>query len=186
MRREKVVSGPRRWTPSTFSPIHRAIGFLRPMLASGASGTPKRAMRSVSLMIRLRRLDPRSLDDRGARPVVRLGDEHAGRAGPRADPAAGAEVDGVIRGVAADPGTAEALGLRTDVLRAGEVIGHARDRADGGAHVALDAGVGAERWELARGGVVEGHAATARFRASEAAARCALASATPSPHRSSR
>ena len=126
------------------------------------------------------------LHDRCARSVVRLGNQDAGGARPRADPAAGAEVDGVIRGIAADARLAEALRLRTDVLWAREVIGHARDRADRRAHVALDAGVGAEGREVARRGIVEGHAATARFDTSDAAARCALASATPSPHRSSR
>ena len=59
VRRANAASGPRRWTPSTFSPTQRASRLRRPMFASGASGTPRRASRSVSLMSRLRRLDPR-------------------------------------------------------------------------------------------------------------------------------
>ena len=124
-------------------------------------------------------------DDRRACPVVRLRDEDPGRTGARADPAARAQVDGAVRRAPVRRGAAEALRLRADVLGPGEGIGHAADRTHSGAHVALDAGVGAEGRELPGRRVREGHAA-ARPRARARAARWAVARATPSPHRSSR
>ncbi len=97
---------------------------------------------------------------------------------------------------------AEALGLGADVLRPGEEVRHAGDRADGVADVALQALVRRERnlgerrlvddlldrhraapafWRSARGFV-----AAWRLAASIAAARRPLVTATPSPQRSVR
>ncbi len=94
-------------------------------------------------------------DDRGAGAVVRLGDEHAVRAGARADPAARAQVDRAVGRCPFDGWSAEALGLRAHVLRPGKGVGDAGDRADRGAHVALDARVGRVLRELARCRVME-------------------------------
>ena len=66
-------------------------------MASGASGTAEAGHEVGVADEPVAEARPALRDDRGARTVVRLGDQHAGRAGPRADPAAGAEVDGAVR-----------------------------------------------------------------------------------------
>ena len=162
--------------------------FLRPMLASGASGTPKRASRSVSLMSRLReaRARARRRSSARARLFVSAMSTPCGQA--RVQMPQPEQRSTVRSGEAScDRWTAEALRLRADVLRPREGIGHAGDRADRGADVALHAGVGRVRRELARRRVVDRimpppPAGEAR----ERAARWALASATPSPQRWSR
>ena len=142
---------------------------------------------------------------RGAGTVVDLGDLDARRAGSRAPAAARAPVDGAIRRVHLHAvevdrhrgGEPEALGLRTHVLRAREPVVDPRDRAHLVADVALEALVGRQADRLVerllhdRG---DRHRTASALRPErfgfegpplrDAAARQALASATPSPHRS--
>ncbi len=97
------------------------------------------------------------------RPIVHLGDLHVGWADRRAPAAAGAVVDGCVgrrqvrRRCAPRRqrrGEAEALGLRPDVLRAGEEVRDAGDWTRGCADIALQAFVGRQT-DLAEGGVVD-------------------------------